>query len=96
MQDDSHLLRDANGDDLDAQGLGADGRRKRPKPGERRGQILQALASMLEQPGCERIKSVFREIHLQLRQNAAEKAAAAVIACLPTTALHVDALAVAG
>ncbi len=55
MQDDSHLLRDSNGDDLDAQGLGADGRRKRPKPGERRGQILQALASMLEQPGGERI-----------------------------------------
>jgi TetR/AcrR family transcriptional regulator len=29
--------------------------RKRPKPGERRVQILQALASMLEQPGTERI-----------------------------------------
>ncbi len=29
--------------------------RKRPKPGERRVQILQALASMLEQPGAERI-----------------------------------------
>ncbi|MFM7341201.1 MAG: nucleoid occlusion factor SlmA [Betaproteobacteria bacterium] len=29
--------------------------RKRPKPGERRIQILQALASMLEQPGTERI-----------------------------------------
>lgn len=29
--------------------------RKRPKPGERREQILQALASMLEQPGGERI-----------------------------------------
>jgi TetR/AcrR family transcriptional regulator len=29
--------------------------RKRPKPGERRAQILQALASMLEQPGAERI-----------------------------------------
>jgi TetR/AcrR family transcriptional regulator len=29
--------------------------RKRPKPGERRVQILQALASMLEQPGSERI-----------------------------------------
>ena len=29
--------------------------RKRPKPGERRVQILQALAAMLEQPGCERI-----------------------------------------
>ena len=29
--------------------------RKRPKPGERRVQILQALASMLQQPGVERI-----------------------------------------
>jgi TetR/AcrR family transcriptional regulator len=29
--------------------------RKRPKPGERRVQILQALASMLEQPGAERV-----------------------------------------
>ena len=29
--------------------------RKRPKPGERRVQILQALASMLEQPGADRI-----------------------------------------
>ena len=29
--------------------------RKRPKPGERRLQILQTLAAMLEQPGAERI-----------------------------------------
>ena len=29
--------------------------RKRPKPGERRIQILQALAGMLEQPGAERV-----------------------------------------
>ena len=29
--------------------------RKRPRPGERRVQILQALATMLEQPGSERI-----------------------------------------
>jgi TetR/AcrR family transcriptional regulator len=28
--------------------------RKRPKPGERRVQILQALAAMLEKPGAER------------------------------------------
>jgi len=31
------------------------GPRKRPKPGERRVQILQALASMLEQPGADRV-----------------------------------------
>ncbi|MEX8505788.1 nucleoid occlusion factor SlmA [Leptothrix ochracea] len=36
-------------------GAGAVPVRKRPKPGERREQILQALASMLEQPGAERI-----------------------------------------
>ncbi|MBS7808236.1 nucleoid occlusion factor SlmA [Variovorax sp. PCZ-1] len=29
--------------------------RKRPKPGERRVQILQTLASMLERPGAERV-----------------------------------------
>lgn len=34
---------------------GTAGTRKRPKPGERRVQILQTLASMLEQPGAERI-----------------------------------------
>ncbi len=34
---------------------GTAGPRKRPKPGERRVQILQTLASMLEQPGAERI-----------------------------------------
>ena len=33
----------------------ADTGRKRPKPGERRAQILQTLAAMLEQPGAERI-----------------------------------------
>ena len=29
--------------------------RKRPKPGERRVQILQVLAEMLQQPGAERV-----------------------------------------
>ncbi len=40
--------------DADTTVLGA-AVRKRPKPGERRVQILQTLASMLEQPGAERI-----------------------------------------
>ena len=31
------------------------GPKKRPKPGERRTQILQVLASMLEQPGADRV-----------------------------------------
>lgn len=33
----------------------SDAGRKRPKPGERRIQILQALAAMLEEPGGERV-----------------------------------------
>jgi TetR/AcrR family transcriptional regulator len=42
---------------LAANGVGVDvgTKRKRPKPGERRLQILQTLAAMLEQPGAERI-----------------------------------------
>ena len=38
-----------------AEGAVAPGARKRPRPGERREQILQTLAAMLEQPGAERI-----------------------------------------
>ncbi len=38
-----------------APGPAAAAKRKRPKPGERRLQILQTLAAMLEQPGAERI-----------------------------------------
>jgi TetR/AcrR family transcriptional regulator len=41
--------------DNDAQAPAVAPARKRPKPGERRIQILQALATMLEQPGAERI-----------------------------------------
>ena len=41
--------------DNDAQASAVAPARKRPKPGERRVQILQALATMLEQPGAERI-----------------------------------------
>lgn len=38
-----------------AHAAGNSAKRKRPKPGERRLQILQTLAAMLEQPGAERI-----------------------------------------
>lgn len=38
-----------------AEGIAEPAARKRPKPGERRVQILQVLAAMLEQPGAERI-----------------------------------------
>ncbi|MDH4393551.1 MAG: nucleoid occlusion factor SlmA, partial [Aquabacterium sp.] len=42
------------------------GARKRPKPGERRVQILQALASMLEQPGTDRITTAALAARLQV------------------------------
>lgn len=45
----------AAGDGGDESSAAAGGTRKRPKPGERKVQILQTLASMLEQPGAERI-----------------------------------------
>lgn len=45
---------DASQDDVAPETTAAPAR-KRPKPGERRIQILQTLAAMLEQPGAERI-----------------------------------------
>lgn len=44
--------------------------RKRPKPGERRVQILQALATMLEHPGAERITTAALAAHLQVSEAA--------------------------
>lgn len=44
--------------------------RKRPKPGERREQILQALASMLEQPGAERITTAALAARLDVSEAA--------------------------
>jgi TetR/AcrR family transcriptional regulator len=44
--------------------------RKRPKPGERRVQILQALASMLEQPGAERITTAALAAKLEVSEAA--------------------------
>ncbi len=44
--------------------------RKRPKPGERRIQILQALASMLEQPGSERITTAALAARLDVSEAA--------------------------
>lgn len=44
--------------------------RKRPKPGERRMQILQALASMLEQPGAERITTAALAARLSVSEAA--------------------------
>jgi TetR/AcrR family transcriptional regulator len=44
--------------------------RKRPKPGERRVQILQTLAGMLEQPGAERITTAALAAALQVSEAA--------------------------
>ena len=44
--------------------------RKRPKPGERRVQILQALATMLERPGAERITTAALAARLDVSEAA--------------------------
>lgn len=44
--------------------------RKRPKPGERRVQILQALAGMLEQPGADRITTAALAARLEVSEAA--------------------------
>ncbi|MBN8449201.1 MAG: lipid-A-disaccharide synthase [Candidatus Accumulibacter sp.] len=46
--------------------------------------LAQALLNLYaDKTVCARLKEGFRLMHLQLRQNAAEKAAAAVLTCLP-------------
>ena len=55
-----------NSPDTDAQAP----TRKRPKPGERRVQILQTLAVMLEQPGAERITTAALAAKLQVSEAA--------------------------
>ena len=44
--------------------------RKRPKPGERRVQILRALATMLEQPGAERVTTAALAARLEVSEAA--------------------------
>ena len=44
--------------------------RKRPKPGERRNQILQTLASMLEQPAGDRITTAALATRLDVSEAA--------------------------
>ena len=44
--------------------------RKRPQPGERREQILRALATLLERPGAERITTAALASHLQVSEAA--------------------------
>ncbi len=49
---------------------GAAGPRKRPRPGERRIQILQTLAAMLEQPGGERVTTAALAARLDVSEAA--------------------------
>jgi TetR/AcrR family transcriptional regulator len=51
-------------------GPAAEPARKRPKPGERRVQILHALAHMLEQPGAERITTAALAARLEVSEAA--------------------------
>lgn len=44
--------------------------RKRPRPGERKAQILQALAAMLEQPGSERVTTAALAARLSISEAA--------------------------
>ncbi len=54
----------------DETALGTEPVRKRPKPGERRVQILQALAAMLEQPSSERITTAALAQQLEVSEAA--------------------------
>jgi TetR/AcrR family transcriptional regulator len=60
---------EGNGAAMAPDGEGPPGR-KRPKPGERRVQILQTLATMLEQPGSERITTAALAARLQVSEAA--------------------------
>jgi TetR/AcrR family transcriptional regulator len=53
-----------------AEGSPVPGPRKRPRPGERREQILQTLAAMLEHPGAERITTAALAARLDVSEAA--------------------------
>jgi len=61
---------DAGPDVADTVAAAAAPARKRPRPGERRVQILQTLAGMLEQPGAERITTAALAAKLQVSEAA--------------------------
>jgi len=64
------LPEDGNADAAAAELQPAVKTRKRPKPGERRVQILQTLAIMLEQPGAERITTAALAARLSVSEAA--------------------------
>ena len=64
------ILPDSLSDTPPLPGMAPPPARKRPKPGERRVQILEALATMLEQPGAERITTAALAARLQVSEAA--------------------------
>ena len=64
------LPEDSVAEDLTPEAAPAARVRKRPKPGERRVQILQTLATMLEQPGSERITTAALAARLSVSEAA--------------------------
>ena len=71
MQDPSSpSLPDNDAPDPAAAVAGTPVARKRPQPGERRLQILQTLASMLEQPGAERVTTAALAARLSVSEAA--------------------------
>lgn len=71
---DTPVPSDASATDLDLNAEDASSgtapARKRPKPGERRIQILQTLAAMLEQPGADRITTAALAAKLEVSEAA--------------------------
>ena len=65
---------DGSADDSDGAGAAPETAavtgRKRPKPGERRIQILQTLAAMLEEPGAERVTTAALAARIQVSEAA--------------------------
>jgi len=69
-EDDEALDTPEATESAEAHAAGNGTKRKRPKPGERRLQILQTLAAMLEQPGAERITTAALAAKLEVSEAA--------------------------
>lgn len=70
MQDSQHPLSSAKDTAQGSRAQDSEGRRKRAKPGERRDQILQTLASMLEEPRSDRITTAALAARLEVSEAA--------------------------
>lgn len=70
MPDDPTTVPQGEPELLGSEGAAAPAARKRPKPGERRIQILQTLAAMLEQPASERITTAALAARLDVSEAA--------------------------